>query len=100
MERNMKENFNMEWNMEWKIFSMEWKWNGRKLSVRNKEKSSSIPFHTMPGTELTKINQQPILLGIPNYSPKALESTRGWDLKLVLLTEGARSQRGTFINIQ
>ena len=42
----MEENFSMEWNMEWKIFSMEW--NGRKLSAWNMEKSSSIPFHTMP----------------------------------------------------
>ena len=48
MEWNMEENFSMEWNMEWKIFSMEWKWNGRKFSVWNTEKSSSIPFHTMP----------------------------------------------------
>ena len=48
MKWNMEENFSMEWNMEWKIFSMEWKWNGRKLSVWNMEKSSSIPFHTMP----------------------------------------------------
>ena len=44
----MEENFGMEWNMEWKIFSMEWKWNRRKLPVWNMEKSSSIPFHTMP----------------------------------------------------
>ena len=46
MEWNMEENF----SMEWKIFStgMEWKWNGRKLPVWNMEKSSSIPFHTMP----------------------------------------------------
>ena len=44
----MEENFSMEWNMEWKIFSMEWKWNGRKFPVWNMEKSSSIPFHTMP----------------------------------------------------
>ena len=40
----MKENF----SMEWKIFGMEWKWNGRKLPVYNMEKSSFIPFHTMP----------------------------------------------------
>ena len=40
----MEENF----SMEWKIFGMEWKWNGRKLPVWNMEKSSSIPFHTMP----------------------------------------------------
>ena len=44
MEWNMEENF----SMEWKIFGMEWKWNGRKLPVWNIEKSSSIPFHTMP----------------------------------------------------
>ena len=44
----MEENFSMEWNMAWKIFSMEWKWSGRKLPVWNMEKSSSIPFHTMP----------------------------------------------------
>ena len=56
MEWNMEENFSMEWNMEenfsmkWKIFGMEWKRNGRKLPVRNMEKSSFIPFHTMPCT--------------------------------------------------
>ena len=50
----MEENFSMEWkmeenfSMEWKIFGMEWKWNGRKLPVWNMEKSSFIPFHTMP----------------------------------------------------
>ena len=49
MEWNMEENFSMEWNMAWKIFGMKWKWNGRKLPVWNMEKSSSIPFHTMPG---------------------------------------------------
>ena len=48
MEWNMEENFGMEWNMEWKIFSMELEWNGRKLQVWNMEKSSSIPFHTIP----------------------------------------------------
>ena len=48
VEWNMEENFSMEWNMEWKILGMEWKWNGRKLPVLNMEKSSSIPFHTMP----------------------------------------------------
>ena len=31
--------------MEWKTFSMKWQWNGRKLPVWNKEKSSSIPCH-------------------------------------------------------
>ena len=50
----MEENFGMEWNMEWKIFSMEWKWNGRKLPVWNMEKSSSIPFHTMPCQDLLR----------------------------------------------
>ena len=50
----MEENFSMEWNMEenfsmeWKIFGMEWKRSGRKLPVWNMEKSSSLPFHTMP----------------------------------------------------
>ena len=48
MDWNMEENFSMEWNMEWKILGMEWKWNGRKLPVRNKKKPSSIPFHTIP----------------------------------------------------
>ena len=43
----MEENFSVEWNMEWKICSLKWKWNERKLPVRNMEKSSSIPFHTM-----------------------------------------------------
>ena len=40
----MEENF----SMKWKIFSMEWKLNGRKMPVWNMEKSFSIPFHTMP----------------------------------------------------
>ena len=40
----MKENF----IMEWKTFSMEWKWNGRKLPVWNMEKSFSIPLRAMP----------------------------------------------------
>ena len=40
----MEENF----SLEWKIFSMEWKWNGRKFPEWNMEKSSSIPFHTRP----------------------------------------------------
>ena len=44
MEWNMEENF----SIKWKILSIEWKWNGRKLPVWNMEKSSSIPFHTMP----------------------------------------------------
>ena len=54
----MEESFSMEWNMEenfsmeWKILGMEWKWNGRKLPVWNMEKSSSIPFHTMPWWKL------------------------------------------------
>ena len=54
MERNMEENFSMEWkmeenfSMEWKILGMEWKWNERKLPIWNMEKSSSIPFYTMP----------------------------------------------------
>ena len=33
----MEENFNMEWNMEWKTFSMEWKWNGRKLAQARRQ---------------------------------------------------------------
>ena len=47
MEWNMEENFSMEWIMKWKIFSMEWKWNGRKLPEWNMEKSSSIPYHAL-----------------------------------------------------
>ena len=39
----MEENF----SMEWKIFILEWKWNRRKLTVRNMEKSSSIPYHAL-----------------------------------------------------
>ena len=40
------------WNGIWKKI-LVWNgrflvWNGRKLPVRNMEKSSSIPFHTMP----------------------------------------------------
>ena len=36
--------------MEWKIFSIEWIWNGKNFAVWNMEKSSSIPFHSMPWT--------------------------------------------------
>ena len=39
----MEENF----CMEWKTFSMEWKWNGRKLPAWNVEKLSSIPCHAL-----------------------------------------------------
>ena len=35
----------MEYGM--KIFSMEWKWNERKLPVWNMEKSSFIPYHAL-----------------------------------------------------
>ena len=52
MEWNMEENFSVEWNMEWKIFSEEWKWNGRKLPVWNIEKSSSIPYHALSTTQV------------------------------------------------
>ena len=31
-------------------FSMEWKWNGRKLPAWNMEKLSSIPFQALPVT--------------------------------------------------
>ena len=31
-------------------FSMEWKWNGRKLPAWNMEKLSSIPFQDLPVT--------------------------------------------------
>ena len=52
MEWNIEENF----SMEWKIFSMEWKWNGRKLLVWNMEKSSSSPIHTKPWPSLLSIH--------------------------------------------
>ena len=48
MKWNMEENFSVKWNTEWKIFSMEWKWNGRKLPLRNMEKSSSISLYSKP----------------------------------------------------
>ena len=41
----MEENFSMEWNMERKIFSMEWKWNGRKIS---RVEYGKIVFHSTP----------------------------------------------------
>ena len=56
----MEENFSMEWNMVWKIFSMEWKWNGKKLPVWNMEKSFSILFHTIVITLVFKVVDQPI----------------------------------------
>ena len=40
----------IEWNME-KILIWNGIWNGRKLPVWNMEKSSSLPFHTMPWQE-------------------------------------------------
>ena len=64
MEWNMEENFSMEWNMERKIFGMEWKWNGRKLPVWNMEKSSSIPFHTMPWFQVQKVERGTLMLTI------------------------------------
>ena len=48
MEWNMEENF----SVEWKIFSMEWKWNGRKLPAGNMEKLSSIPYHALATTQV------------------------------------------------
>ena len=47
-EWHMEKKFSMEWNMEWKIFSVERIWNGKNSAVWNMEKSSSIPFHSMP----------------------------------------------------
>ena len=64
----MEENFSMEWNMEenfsmeWKIFSMEWKWNGRKLPVWNMEKSSSIPYHALHASTHLCIVLMPVYL--------------------------------------
>ena len=67
MEWNMEENFSMERNMEWKIFSMEWKWNGRKLRVWNMEKSSSIPYHALgAGASLLLIRAKKV----PNYEQR------------------------------
>ena len=40
----------MEWKME-EILVWNGIWNGRKLPVWNMEKSSSIPFHSMPWQE-------------------------------------------------
>ena len=40
----MEENY----SMEWKIFSMEWKWNGRKLPVPYGIWKNRLPFHTIP----------------------------------------------------
>ena len=56
IEWNMEENLSMEWNMEWKIFTMEWKWNGRKLPEWNMKKSSFISFHTMPCSDASTVN--------------------------------------------
>ena len=47
MEWNVEENFSKEWNMQWKVFSMEWKWNGKKLPLWNREKSSSISYRAL-----------------------------------------------------
>ena len=44
----MEENF----SVEWKIFSLEWKWNGRKLPAGNMEKLSSIPYHALATTQV------------------------------------------------
>ena len=46
---------NLPWygSMEWKMEILVWNgiWNGRKLPAWNVEKSSSIPFHSMPWQE-------------------------------------------------
>ena len=47
MEWNMEEKFSMKWRMESNMFSMEWKWNGRKMPVWNMLKLSSIPYHAL-----------------------------------------------------
>ena len=47
----MEENF----SMEWKIYSMEWKWNERKLPVWNMEKLSSIPFPSYHALHLGRV---------------------------------------------
>ena len=52
IEWNMEENL----SMEWKIFTMERKWNGRKLPEWNTEKSSLNPFHTMPCSDASTVN--------------------------------------------
>ena len=52
LEWSAKENLSMEWNTEWKIFSMKWKWNGRKLQGWNMKKSSSIPYHAPLTTQV------------------------------------------------
>ena len=51
---NVEENF----SMERKTFNMEW--NGRKLPVWNMEKSSFIPFHTMPCLEVSECKKMQI----------------------------------------
>ena len=62
----MKENFSMGWNVERKVFSVEWKWNGKNWPVWNMEKSSSIPFHIMP-FPLLKSNKVAYKVNLPVF---------------------------------
>ena len=82
----MEENFSMEWNMEWKIFGMEWKWNGRKLPVWNMEKSSSIPFHTMPWFYLVCNHHFRSATGILEIPSQTSVSTIFWKCFCIVIT--------------
>ena len=53
----MEENFCMEWNMEEIFLVWNGRWNGKKLSVWNMEKSSSIPFHSITCPDVRNENQ-------------------------------------------
>ena len=52
MEYGRKFQYGVEYGKE--NFSIEWKWNGRKLPVWNMEKSCSILFHALLLTRLCK----------------------------------------------
>ena len=100
MEWNMEENFSMEWNMEWKIFGMEWKWNGRKLPVWNMEKSSSIPYHALFTTGVTRTNYLANLIDRKrqiSYFYKMSHSCLSWVTKrLMHITELINTHALTF----
>ena len=60
MEWNTEENFSMEGNMEWKIFSMEWKWNGKKIASMEYRKIvfHSIPYYALLATQVKQNSLQ------------------------------------------
>ena len=93
----MEENFSMEWNMKWKIFSMDWKCNGRKLPVWNMEKSSSIPYHALVTKTTRKCRTR---TGAPRAEREPGDSSNMGPLGFVMSkTDGENPKKKVFTEI-